>query len=118
MAAHPGYAATNLQQAGPPGMDTAVMRVTNPLLAQSEDMGALPTLYAATAPGVEGGTFVGPDGFVEQRGHPEPVRPKRAARDEDVARRLWQESERMTGVHYKPARRSRLTGGRAVVGTR
>ncbi len=101
MAAHPGYAATNLQQAGPPLVDTLVMKVTNPLLAQSEEMGALPSLYAATAPGVEGGTFVGPDGFMEQRGYPHPVTPSSAARDEDVARRLWQESERMTGVHFR-----------------
>ncbi len=77
MAAHPGYAATNLQQAGPPLVDTLVMKVTNPLLAQSEDMGALPSLYAATAPGVEGGTFVGPDGFMEQRGYPHPVTSQR-----------------------------------------
>ena len=63
-------------------------------------MGALPQLYAATAPGVEGGTYVGPDGFGEQRGYPNPVTPSSAARDEDVARRLWQESERMTGVHF------------------
>ena len=49
LAAHPGYAATNLQHAGPPLVDTLVMKVTNPLLAQSEDMGALPELYAATA---------------------------------------------------------------------
>ena len=87
LAAHPGYASTNLQHAGPPGIDSAIMRVSNALVAQSEEMGSLPTLYAATEPGLEGGTYVGPDGFAEQRGNPEPVRPNRAARDEDVARR-------------------------------
>jgi NAD(P)-dependent dehydrogenase (short-subunit alcohol dehydrogenase family) len=101
LAAHPGYAATNLQTAGPPLVDALIMRVGNALIAQSEDMGALPTLYAATEPGLEGGTFVGPDGFAEQRGHPKPVAPNSAARDEAVARRLWEVSERMTGVRYR-----------------
>jgi NAD(P)-dependent dehydrogenase (short-subunit alcohol dehydrogenase family) len=102
LAAHPGYAATNLQHAGPPGIDSAVMRVTNSLMAQSEEMGALPELYAATAPGLEGGTYVGPDGVAEQRGRPEPVSPNRAARDEAAARRLWEVSEELTGVRFAP----------------
>ena len=54
MAAHPGYAATNLQFAGPPLVDRLVMHVGNLVIAQSEDMGALPTLYAATQPGLPG----------------------------------------------------------------
>ena len=99
LAAHPGYAATNLQHAGPPGIDSAIMRVTN-LVAQSGEMGALPELYAATAPGLEGGTYVGPDGMGEQRGHPKPVSPNRAARNEATARRLWEVSEDLTGVRF------------------
>ncbi|MBN1528497.1 MAG: SDR family oxidoreductase [Thermoleophilaceae bacterium] len=101
LAAHPGYAATNLQHAGPPGIDSAIMRVSNALVAQSEDMGALPELYAATAPGLEGGTYVGPDGLGEHRGHPHRVSPNRAARDERAARRLWEVSEELTGVRYE-----------------
>ena len=101
MAAHPGYAATNLQFAGPPLVDQLVMRVGNFAIAQSEDMGALPTLYAATQPGLGGGTYVGPDGLLEQRGHPKPVAPSRAARDKEVAGRLWQVSEQMTGVRFE-----------------
>jgi NAD(P)-dependent dehydrogenase (short-subunit alcohol dehydrogenase family) len=101
MAAHPGYAATNLQFAAPPLLDRLVMRVGNLVIAQSEDMGALPTLYAATHPGLPGGTYVGPDGIGEQRGHPKPVSPNRAARDEAVARRLWEVSEEMTGVRFE-----------------
>jgi NAD(P)-dependent dehydrogenase (short-subunit alcohol dehydrogenase family) len=101
MAAHPGYAATNLQFAAPPLVDRLVMRVGNLVIAQSEDMGALPTLYAATEPGLAGGTYVGPDGLGEQRGHPKPVAPNRAARDEEVARRLWEVSEEMTGVRFE-----------------
>jgi NAD(P)-dependent dehydrogenase (short-subunit alcohol dehydrogenase family) len=100
LAAHPGYAATNLQFAGPPGVDAAVMKVLNKVVAQSDEMGALPTLYAATEPGLEGGTFCGPDGILEQRGHPKPVTSSGAARDEQVARRLWEVSEEMTGVRF------------------
>ena len=101
MAAHPGYAATNLQFAGPPLVDRLAMRVGNAVIAQSEEMGALPTLYAATEPGLPGGTYAGPDGLLEQRGHPKPVAPSGAARDEDVARRLWEVSEEMTGVRFE-----------------
>jgi NAD(P)-dependent dehydrogenase (short-subunit alcohol dehydrogenase family) len=101
MAAHPGYAATNLQFAAPPLVDRLVMRVGNAVIAQSEEMGALPTLYAATEPGLPGGTYAGPDGIAEQRGHPQPVSPNRAARDKAVAKRLWEVSEEMTGVHFE-----------------
>ena len=97
LAAHPGYAATNLQSASPPLLDRLVMRVSNKLVAQSEEMGALPTLFAATEPGLEGGTYIGPDGPSEQRGHPTIVQPNGRARDEDTARRLWQVSEELTG---------------------
>jgi len=100
LSAHPGYAATNLQFAGPPAVDAAVMKLGNAIIAQNDEMGALPTLYAATEPGLEGGTFCGPDGFLEQRGHPRPVAPSGAARDQDVARRLWEVSEEMTGVSF------------------
>jgi NAD(P)-dependent dehydrogenase (short-subunit alcohol dehydrogenase family) len=101
VAAHPGYSATNLQSAAPPAVDRAVMAVTNRVFAQSGDMGALPTLYAATYPGLEGGTYVGPDGFLEQRGHPEPVTPTKSARDEEAAARLWGVCEELTGVHFE-----------------
>jgi NAD(P)-dependent dehydrogenase (short-subunit alcohol dehydrogenase family) len=102
LAAHPGYSATNLQSAAPPTLDRVVMAVTNRLLAQNADMGALPQLYAATDPGLEGGTFVGPDGRGEQRGHPQPnASASSAARDEETARRLWEASEELTGVRYE-----------------
>jgi NAD(P)-dependent dehydrogenase (short-subunit alcohol dehydrogenase family) len=98
LAAHPGYAATNLQSAAAPLVDRLVMRVSNAAIAQSDEMGALPTLYAATVPGLEGGTYVGPDGHGEHRGHPTIVKPSRAARDEQTARRLWEVSADLTGV--------------------
>jgi len=98
LAAHPGYAATNLQSAAPPLLDRLVMKVGNSVVAQSDEMGALPVLYAATQPGLQGGTYVGPDGPGEHRGHPKVVQPNRAARDPETARRLWEVSERMTAV--------------------
>jgi hypothetical protein len=72
-------------------------------MAQSAEMGALPTLYAATKPDVEGGTYVGPGGFFEQRGHPKPVRSSPAARDKRVAAKLWEVSEQLTGVKFLSA---------------
>ena len=74
------------------------MVASNALIAQSDEMGALPILFAATQPGLEGGTYVGPDGFQEQRGHPKIVQPSGRARDPETARRLWEVSERMTAV--------------------
>ncbi len=62
-------------------------------------MGALPTLFAATQD-IPGGSFVGPDGFGEQRGHPHLVGSNAASRDEDVAAKLWARSEELTGVTY------------------
>ena len=100
MAAHPGWAATNLQTSAPPLIDRVVMLAGNAIIAQSADMGALPTLYAATFPGLPGGTYVGPDGIGEQRGHPRPVGMTSAARDEKTARRLWDVSEELTGVPF------------------
>ncbi|HSJ17802.1 MAG TPA: short-chain dehydrogenase, partial [Solirubrobacterales bacterium] len=79
---------------------SAFFSVTNRLFAQSADMGALPTLYAATAPGVEGGELIGPGGIAEQRGHPKHVPPRGQARDESVAARLWEVSEELSGVRY------------------
>jgi NAD(P)-dependent dehydrogenase (short-subunit alcohol dehydrogenase family) len=101
LAAHPGYASTNLQTAAPPLLDRTLMRVTNLLVGQSPEMGALPELYAATRPNLDGGLFIGPDGFEEQRGHPRVVSPVRAGRDGATAARLWEVSEEMTGVSYK-----------------
>jgi NAD(P)-dependent dehydrogenase (short-subunit alcohol dehydrogenase family) len=100
LAAHPGYAATNLQTAAPPLVDRLIMRATNVLVAQSAEMGALPPLYAATVPGLEGGSYIGPSGPGEFRGHPRIVSPSRAARDEQVAPRLWSLAEELTGESF------------------
>ena len=100
LAAHPGYAATNLQTAAAPALDRVFMQVTNLVMAQSADMGALPILYAATQPGLQGGSYIGPDGIGEFRGHPRVVSPNRAARDEQVAARLWEVAEELTAVRF------------------
>ena len=108
VACHPGYSSTHLQAAGPEMEGSKLMiKITdlgNRLLAQSAEMGALPTLYAATAPGVESGDYIGPDGFLEMAGHPKKVGRTRYARKDDVAERLWQESEKLTGVRYPDLR--------------
>jgi NAD(P)-dependent dehydrogenase (short-subunit alcohol dehydrogenase family) len=99
IAAHPGYAATNLQfQSGRRALDV-VSGIGNRLFAQDEDGGALPTLYAATAD-VPGNSFAGPGGFMEQRGPAKLVGRKHTAEDVDVARRLWDVSEQLTGVRF------------------
>jgi NAD(P)-dependent dehydrogenase (short-subunit alcohol dehydrogenase family) len=101
-AAHPGYAATNLQFAGPTRFyERAGMWIGNLLFAQSADMGALPTLYAATVQDLPSGSFVGPDGFRGGRGHPHLVTATGKAYDEETARRLWEVSEQLTDVHYQ-----------------
>ena len=102
MAAHPGYAATNLQSHSDRRlMEFAMGTLGNRLVAQDAASGALPTLYAATAE-LPGNTFVGPSGFGGLRGAPAPCARSRAARDAEVARRLWQVSESLTGVTASP----------------
>jgi NAD(P)-dependent dehydrogenase (short-subunit alcohol dehydrogenase family) len=98
-AAHPGYAATNLQfHSGRRALDLLSI-VGNRVIAQDEQAGALPTLYAAVAD-VPGNSFSGPDGLLEMRGKPKLVPRSKAARDADVARRLWDASEELTGVRF------------------
>jgi NAD(P)-dependent dehydrogenase (short-subunit alcohol dehydrogenase family) len=104
VAAHPGYSRTNLQFAAPPVYERAVMAVTNMLVAQSAEQGALPSLYAATVADLPGGSFVGPDGFMEGRGYPHLVTAARKAYDEQAWHRLWEVSEELTGVRYEFAR--------------
>ncbi len=99
VAAHPGWAATNLQSRTENAVQNALMWVGNRLIAQSDEQGALPTLYAATQD-VPGNAYVGPDGFQEARGYPTLVGRSGAALDEDVARGLWTRSEELTGVPF------------------
>ena len=101
-AAHPGYAATNLQShSGSRLMKVAMEQLGNRLIAQDAAGGALPTLYAAVAD-IPGGSFVGPSGpfGLGLRGAPTLVGRSAAARDEEAARRLWTVSETLTGVSF------------------
>jgi NAD(P)-dependent dehydrogenase (short-subunit alcohol dehydrogenase family) len=99
VAAHPGYAATNLQFHSGRRLMDVVSRLGNRFLAQSADEGAWPTLYAAVAD-IPGDSFVGPGGFMQQRGHPKLVDRSAAAKDMDMARALWERSEELTGVAF------------------
>ncbi len=99
-AAHPGYAATNLQShSGNPLTELMMSTVGNRLFAQDQDGGALPTLYAAVAD-VPGAAFAGPSGFQELRGAPRLVGRSKRALDEEVGERLWSVSEDLTGTAF------------------
>jgi NAD(P)-dependent dehydrogenase (short-subunit alcohol dehydrogenase family) len=104
VACHPGYAATNLQHVGPAltGARVRAMfyRAGNALLAQSAEQGAWPTLYAATAPDVSPGDYLGPSGLGELFGKPKHVHSSSVSHDTELARRLWQVSVTRTGVDY------------------
>jgi NAD(P)-dependent dehydrogenase (short-subunit alcohol dehydrogenase family) len=97
LAAHPGYAATNLQHQTGSTVQDVFMTIGNWVFAQSDEMGALPILYAATQD-LPGNSYVGPDGFQEGRGYPRLVGRSTAAGDAETARRLWELSEQLTGV--------------------
>lgn len=99
MAAHPGYAATNLQSRTESVQDT-VMGALNRVVAQSAEMGALPALYAATVPDLPGASYIGPGGPAESRGYPTQVGSSSASHDRETQRRLWRLSEDLTGVPF------------------
>lgn len=104
VAAHPGFAATNLQTAG------AIMEgkkfkermtlVGNRIFAQTAEKGAAPTLFAATEPSLQGGEFAGPDGLFQMRGYPKVVSSNKKSHDEELAKKLWAVSEELTGVSF------------------
>lgn len=104
VSAHPGYAATNIVYGGSErktgALMTALVGLGNVLMAQSAAMGALPTLYATAAPDIKGAEFIGPDGFMQFKGHPAQVPCKPKARDMEMAARLWKTCEQLTGVSY------------------
>ncbi len=99
VAAHPGTSNTELAR-NLPRIIKPMADVLGPVLFQSPQMGALPTLRAATDPAVQGGQYYGPDGFAEQRGHPKLVNSSAQSHDEDLQRRLWTVSEELTGVTF------------------
>jgi len=104
LAAHPGYAATDLQRRGPEMMGSTLrtvgMRLANAVLAQPAAQGVLPFLYAATMPDASGGEYYGPGGLANMRGAPERQRSSKRSYEEGTAYRLWSVSEEQTGVGY------------------
>jgi NAD(P)-dependent dehydrogenase (short-subunit alcohol dehydrogenase family) len=105
-AAHPGYSATHLQTSGPTlggsllnPLRKASFGVFNKVAAQSDEMGALPQLYAAFED-IPGGSLVGPDRFDQMAGHPKLVGSSGASKDTETARRLWDVSRELTGVGF------------------
>ena len=107
VAAHPGLASTELATSMARSRRNPIMSAGsafyNRVIAQSAARGALPQLHAATAPGVRGGEYYGPDGFREMRGHPARAGRTRAARDERTAAALWDRTAELTGVSPDPA---------------
>lgn len=104
VAAHPGYANTDLQHVGPRAKGNKVldkiMGAVNGLVAQSAADGALPTLRAATDPKVEGGDYFGPSGFMEVSGPPVLVQANESAHSLQSAAQLWDVSQELTGVTF------------------
>ena len=98
-AAHPGYAATNLQFHSGSRFYDVLSAVGNRVIAQDDKGGALPTLYSAVTE-LPGNSYVGPSGFMEGRGAPAPVGRSKAAQDMETAGRLWEVSEQLTGVSF------------------
>ena len=108
LAAHPGWAATNLQGRTGSAVQDRFMALGNKLIAQSDERGAWPTLFAATQD-LPGGSYVGPDGPMEGRGHPSLVGRSAAASDPESARALWELSERLTGTAFPLGERASAT---------
>jgi hypothetical protein len=104
VAAHPGFARTDLITNGP-SVDGGSLfawgaSLITPVLSHSAAQGALPTLRAATLPGVAGGQYFGPQGWQEMKGPPGPGKIEPQALDPAVAAQLWTASERLTGVAF------------------
>jgi NAD(P)-dependent dehydrogenase (short-subunit alcohol dehydrogenase family) len=99
--AHPGVAVTNIVSNGMgTGLKGRIVNALLPLVAQSDIRGSWPLLYAATSPEAHGGGYYGPDGIAEIKGTPVEVKPKPHALDPAAGKRLWEISEKLTGVRY------------------
>jgi NAD(P)-dependent dehydrogenase (short-subunit alcohol dehydrogenase family) len=93
-AAHPGWTATELQR------HAGIIRFLNNFFSQDITMGALPTLYAAVGPDVKGNDYYGPSGWREMKGYPKKVESNELSHNEEIARKLWEVSEELSGVKF------------------
>jgi NAD(P)-dependent dehydrogenase (short-subunit alcohol dehydrogenase family) len=94
LASHPGWTSTNLQK------NSRLFRLFNPFFGQKPAMGALPTLRATTDPDAQSGDYFGPSGWKEVRGYPEKVTSNKRSNDKEIAEKLWDTSEKLTGIKY------------------
>ncbi len=106
VAAHPGFSNTELQTTSATmtgsTLESALYKIFMPVIAQSASMGALPQLYAATAPAIRGGELIGPAGFFSMRGYPRLEPNYQREYNRSTAVRLWDASVQLTGVDYAP----------------
>lgn len=100
---HPGTVSTEIYRRamGARSVLTFLTMRAIRLLGQEPDRGALPLLFAATAPEAESGVFYGPDGFAEMRGLPRKAWMPPRALDADTAQRLWEAAEELSGVRFE-----------------
>jgi NAD(P)-dependent dehydrogenase (short-subunit alcohol dehydrogenase family) len=97
---HPGISSTDLTTNSRDGFSAMLFRVLIPLMAQSPSAGALPPLYAATSPDAEPMGYYGPKNMMEMRGPVSRARVVPLAKDEQIARRLWEVSEELSKVSF------------------
>lgn len=103
---HPGVSRTSIFENGPGtrNLKAIAVKILAPIITQDDAAGALPTLYAATAPEAQSGRYIGPDKMNGLKGSPTVEQPRPQALDEAVAKRLWEVSETLTGVVFPPLR--------------
>lgn len=102
IAAHPGMSDTNLFKHVPKFVTAIFGGLIRSMMVQSPENGAKPTLYAALGADIEGGDYIGPDGWQEWKGEPVKVKGTKLSESKEIAKRLWEESEKLTGFHFKP----------------
>lgn len=100
VACHPGISSTNLVSRGSGREAGWLLRKLMNLVLQSAEMGALPTLFAATYPDLRGGEFIGPDGRGNHRGYPIITGEESNIFKQEISTRLWEYSEKVTGVKF------------------
>lgn len=100
VAAHPGYAATNISNHTGNWFGNHLVPLGDKLISQPAEFGALPTEYAAVIPDIPGNSYVGPDGPLQMRGNPTLVDRAKKAKDAETARLLWELSETLTGTSF------------------